>query len=206
MIAIHRSAICDNKQNPVLQQENAGMNRKTFFFKSVQGGIIATLLGGLQIPISFAQEEGGGTKSPSKSDQFRHRWIGSLLKSFSKMENPDQAIVLLESCGRDCARNGAIQMALEADKNVDNLLTKLKSLVGERNVMRDGENVTIQYSKCYCPLVSGMALQQDSAWCNCSRGWLLEMFETVHGGSVEVKLKQSILRGDARCRFEISLS
>lgn len=182
------------------------MNRKTFFEKSFQGGMLATLFGGLQIPVSFAEDDGSETAILSEMDQFRFRWIGSLLKNFSKLKNPDEAIPLLESCGRDCAKNGAIQMALEADKNVDNLLKTLETHLGAGNAVREGECITIQYLKCYCPLVSGMASQKDSAWCNCSRGWLLEMFETVHGKSVEVELKQSILRGDAQCRFEITLS
>jgi hypothetical protein len=67
-----------------------------------------------------------------------------LLKNFSKLKNPDEAIPLLESCGRDCAKNGAIQMALESDKNVDNLLNKLKILFREQTVVRDGERITIQ--------------------------------------------------------------
>jgi predicted hydrocarbon binding protein len=180
------------------------MDRKTFFQKFFQGGLIATLAGGLKIPGLRAEDSDAA--SLSMQDQFRHRWIGSLLKNFSKMKNSDEGISLLESCGRDCARSGAIQMAVEADKNVDNLLNKLKTHLGEENAVRDGKRITIQYPKCYCPLVSGMTPQKDSAWCNCSRGWLLEMFETVTGKPAQVELKQSILRGDERCRFEIRIS
>jgi hypothetical protein len=35
-------------------------------------------------------------------------------------------------------------MALESDKNVDNLLNKLKILFREQTVVRDGERITIQ--------------------------------------------------------------
>ncbi|HDQ44930.1 MAG TPA: hypothetical protein ENN17_05440 [bacterium] len=180
------------------------MNRKTFFKNFVHGGVWAALPGGWNIPVSFAQD-GGDASSPSRDDRFLHRWIGSLLENFRKMKNPEEAVSLLESCGRDCAKRGSIQMAHEAGENVDNLLKALETHLGAGNAVRDGDRITLRYPECYCPLVSGMPPQKDSAWCDCSRGWLLEMFETVTGEAVQVRLEQSILRGDPQCRFTIRI-
>jgi predicted hydrocarbon binding protein len=42
--------------------------------------------------------------------------------------------------------------------------------------------------------------------CQCSIGWQRRAFSTVFGRPVRVELKQSLLRGSDRCRFEIRLA
>ena len=42
-------------------------------------------------------------------------------------------------------------------------------------------------------------------YCNCSRGWLLEVFENITGKPASVELLSSIRRGGADCRFVVRL-
>jgi len=65
--------------------------------------------------------------------------------------------------------------------------------------------VELRYPKCYCPLVAAGATRMSPTYCNCSRGWVLEHFETATGKPVTVKLTHSIKRGDTFCRFLIHL-
>ena len=73
---------------------------------------------------------------------------------------------------------------------------------------REGGNIYVVYDKCYCPL--GRALLKDypsqlSLYCNCSRGWVREMFESALKKPVKVELQKSIIRGDDLCKFKVTL-
>jgi predicted hydrocarbon binding protein len=61
------------------------------------------------------------------------------------------------------------------------------------------------YSKCLCPLVQSGSETLSDTYCNCSRGWVKEMFEMVSGKPVEVTLTESIKRGAKACRFVVQV-
>lgn len=61
---------------------------------------------------------------------------------------------------------------------------------------------------CFCPIGqaamrSGIALSQT--FCNCSAGYTRQLWEGIFQQPVRVEIVESVLRGDARCRFEIHL-
>jgi hypothetical protein len=55
---------------------------------------------------------------------------------------------------------------------------------------------------CFCPLISRLH-QKSAVACNCSLGWQKHTWETLLQKQVQVELKESVLRGDKRCVFEI---
>ena len=55
---------------------------------------------------------------------------------------------------------------------------------------------------CFCPLISRL-YQKSATACNCSLGWQKHAWETLLQKKVQVELKESVLRGDKRCVFEI---
>jgi len=115
--------------------------------------------------------------------------------------------VLLESCGRACARLSFAAKDAKAIKDgsrrIDELLDKLSRITsGKLSWQRDGETVHVVYKKCFCPLRSG-GLVKSPTFCNCSTGWLKEIFETALGKPVKVKLEQTIGQGGQVCTFSI---
>jgi hypothetical protein len=91
-------------------------------------------------------------------------------------------------------------------KDLNEFLDKLGKVWS--HLHREGENLYIVYKKCYCPL--GRALLKDypgqlSSYCNCSRGWIKEMFEYALKKPVKVELEKSIVHGDNLCRFRITI-
>jgi len=127
------------------------------------------------------------------------------------MKNMDQhleekeKIKLLEECGRACARSHAQKEAVKFQGNLDGWLGTVKKWVGAENVRKDKNVVQVMYSKCFCPLVKDSPPLLSETYCNCSRGWLKEVFETVVGDPVEVNLEDSIMRGGKQCRFTVLL-
>lgn len=113
-------------------------------------------------------------------------------------------IKLLEECGRSCAKNNIKKEAVKFKGQLDGWLTKMKGWVGKENIQKQGNSVRVIYSKCFCPLLQDSEPMLSHTYCNCSRGWLLEIFETVLEKPVQVKLEDSIMQGGSQCRFSIS--
>jgi predicted hydrocarbon binding protein len=179
------------------------MDRKAFLQKSLFAGAACAWGAGLvSVPKSFGQ---GAAKTGDPAEGFRNEWVKSFLKNLDAGFDEAGRIRMMESCGRDCARRGATRMAESFKGNVDGMITELSAQLGKENIKREGRMVTLVYPECYCPMVSRITERLSDTWCNCSRGWVLEIFGIAAGKPVEAKLVQSIKRGDPLCKFEITV-
>ena len=79
-------------------------------------------------------------------------------------------------------------------------------MLGQGNARRENGAVRLVYEKCYCPMVARGPDRLPDTWCNCSRGWVMEMFEIASGRPVKVACLSSIKRGDPKCEFEVKIS
>ena len=137
--------------------------------------------------------------------KFSQRWVKNLIASIDENLNEKTKIKLMESCGRACAREEAKQSAKACRSDVEKFLSTMKKWIGKENVKKDGKTVTLVYPKCFCQLVADGPSKLPNTYCYCSQGWLKEMFETVVGKPVSVKLIDSIKRGAKTCTFTIRL-
>ena len=179
------------------------MNRKTFFKKFALISGISLFRGR-----SVHAKSGDAKETTPETDpqaSFRKDWIRSLLSNMNDTLPDSSRIQLMESCGRDCANRGSIKMAKDNQGDVDAMLSVLATHIGKENTIRDGDTITLKYSECYCPMVSKIKENLSKTWCQCSRGWVLEMFETTAGKKVDVTLVKSILAGDDECEFTIKI-
>ncbi len=141
------------------------------------------------------------------AEKFKQEWIASLLANLdSQLDEPSRR-KLMESCGRACAQRGALgSLRKAAEGSLDKLVAAMGKILGPDNVRREGSTVHLRYAKCYCPLVGGGPARLSDTWCNCSRGWVMAVFETIAGKPVSVDLVSSIRRGAPDCRFVIRLA
>lgn len=133
---------------------------------------------------------------------FSKEWIVAAVGNMEATLPESETIGVLEECGRRCARRGAVKTAIECAGDIDKLLAGLRGWIGEGNVRREGAEITLVYGKCYCPNVRDVE-KVPAVYCNCSRGWVREMFETVMGRPCDVALLASIKRGDPECRLVV---
>ena len=133
------------------------------------------------------------------------RWVENLMESLGSHLDEETQMAVMESCGRACARAGAISSAEKCEGDVDKLLSVLEKWIGKGNTRRDGDVVHVAYPKCFCHLVAGGPARLPDTYCLCSQGWLKEMFETVAGNPVDVDLLESVKRGAERCSFTVRL-
>lgn len=113
---------------------------------------------------------------------------------------------MLEECGRACARRGFAITVQEYLKNneriadVNERLERLNQIWGK--LTREDGNTYLIYNECLCQLRKS-AKVQSAFFCNCSRGWVKEIFELILERPVEIELQQAISKGDPQCRFRI---
>jgi len=115
--------------------------------------------------------------------------------------------VTLESCGRACAHHGRFvkhaRTIRESRRKIDELLDQLsRQTKGEVVWQRDGDSIQVVYKRCFCPL-RGAGLVQSSTFCNCSAGWLREVFETASGRPARVEIHETIGRGGPVCKSAV---
>jgi predicted hydrocarbon binding protein len=135
-----------------------------------------------------------------------HKWIKALTESLDTQLDEKAREKILENCGRNCisssfvARGKALK---KSAKNTDDFLDKLSQKW--KHLQRDGNNIYVVYEKCYCPLVKDYPDKLSPTFCNCSKGWIKELFESALEKPITVKLEKSIKQGDKICRFSVHL-
>jgi predicted hydrocarbon binding protein len=179
------------------ETRSSAMNRK-LLLRTGAAGLV--LLAARKSGPARAQEA-----APADQRQIvQQAWIQSLMENLDAQLDPKARAKLMEACGRACARRGAVVgLAKPAGGDLDKLLSALGKHIGKENATRDGNVVHLRYPKCYCPLVAAGPPRLSDTYCNCSRGWVLEVFEAVTGKPVAVELISSIKRGNPDCRFTI---
>ncbi len=176
------------------------MRRKEFLGKAVQGGMGVGAL--FSIGACHAQQVPQEI-DPAARKRFES-WVDALMRNLEAEVEPAARTRMMVACGRACARRGAVAaVAKPCGNDLDKLVAAMAAHIGKENARREGSTIHITYSKCYCPIVGDGPSRLPAVYCECSRGWLHEVFETVADKAVDVRLTQSIKRGDAACRFEI---
>jgi predicted hydrocarbon binding protein len=135
-----------------------------------------------------------------------HRWIESLMGMLDKNVDEKTRIEVMEACGRRCIPQSFIRSAQackEESKDNEDFLSRLGKTW--KHLKKEGKKVYVIYEKCYCPLVKDHPEKLSPTFCNCSRGWIKELFESVLEGPVEVKMLTTIAKGDKICKFEVRL-
>jgi hypothetical protein len=146
-----------------------------------------------------------------------HKWIYSLISNLDENVDEKTKILVLENCGRACITESfkrRAQKAKKEAKNTTDFLDKLSKVWGHLKIR--SKDIYVEYLRCYCPIVSsypGKPLKSWSkrswklpkSWCNCSLGWIKELFESSLEKPVKVILEKSIKQGDKICRFKVYL-
>jgi predicted hydrocarbon binding protein len=135
-----------------------------------------------------------------------HKWIKSLLTALETELDEKTRAKILENCGRNCITQSFILRAKACKKDAKNQKEFLDKLGKVWKSLRlEGDNVYVVYEKCYCQIVKEYPEKLSPTWCNCSQGWIKELFESSLGKPVEVKLEKSIKQGDNICKFRVQL-
>ncbi len=184
------------------------MNRKDFFKRAAQaclacGGM--ALLSGQETKPQADQAE-KERKAREFEKRFKEAYILTLMENMEKQLDEKTRVKLMEECGRSCARrSGIVKFAEKYKGDVKKFVETMSEKLGKENISIEGETVHWGYPRCLCELVAEGPARLPDVYCNCSVGWVLELFETLTGKPVKVELLQSVKRGAPTCQFLVRL-
>ncbi len=149
--------------------------------------------------------EGCGRISSSSSPLKKAEFVKCLMDNFERQFPEDVRIGVLENCGRRCIGTATIGKAKRIKRNAKNLAELIDGLnkqdIGGGRLRLEGNKIHVEYGKCYCGMVSKTKERFSSTYCNCSRGYLLELFEQILDKPLRVDLVESVIQGAKSCKF-----
>lgn len=164
-------------------------------------------------------KEGAATPEGEKM-RFAGEWLQRLLANMDNLMTEEVRKNLMQSCGRSCFINAFGVASTEPPEPgcLDNFLRGYQDR-GETEVRREGNTVYFQYGSseqnshglrlldgyCMCPLVESGPSILSPTYCQCSAGYVKELFDRMTGQSVQVKVLESLRTGGKLCRFRIEL-
>lgn len=135
-----------------------------------------------------------------------HKWIATLLAGLDEEVDTGIKVAVLERCGRTCITHSMVKKAKSCRAEAKDEAEFLDRLGRDwKHLQREGDEVFVVYPRCYCPLVKDFPGKLSASWCNCSRGWVKELFEKALDRPIDVELLQSIRQGDPVCKFRVHL-
>ena len=133
------------------------------------------------------------------------RQYSTLLNKIEPEISDEKLAGMLEESGRNCAKS--LGWAEKYKGNPEGFFKHMHEHAGEQlSFDESGNIITIITPErpCVCPVVNVSEI--PDYYCNCSKGWQKETYETILGKPVEVSIKESALRGSKRCVFEVTVS
>jgi hypothetical protein len=124
---------------------------------------------------------------------------------------------MMHECGRRCfiESNGPAKESERID--IDAFIRKVQGYAGPENCYRDGNAVRFNYVKnprglkvsegyCLCPMLEDGPENISPTFCQCSVGYVGEMFGSAIGYTPKVELLESVRTGGKGCKFHIHLA
>jgi predicted hydrocarbon binding protein len=134
------------------------------------------------------------------------KWVANVLDALDGMVDEETRVRVLESCGRKCIGGSFLvkaQALAKKSKNTEEFLEKMNKIWKHLHVDKDG--VFVVYGQCYCPMVKSYKGKLSPSFCNCSVGWIKELFERSLNKPVKVEKLGTIKQGSKQCKFKITL-
>ena len=135
-------------------------------------------------------------------------WIKKVVEGIDAHTDAETCARILEACGRQCTPQSLVKKArriFEDSKDIGEFLARFSDVF--EAIQIEDDTVYVVYPQCYCEQIKGIPIDQiPNAYCNCSVGWVKELFEGALGRPIQVERVKSVVAGDEECRFKVNLS
>jgi hypothetical protein len=167
------------------------------------------------------KEQGAPTKKPRSQEriEFTEKWVVRFFNVLdSNLDEPTRKKIMMAN-GKACLL--AWQKETNKTPRAQAItMERFKNWIkekGSHEYQVEGNTIYFQYlsaaetglrSKehhCLCPMVETNPSGLSPTYCSCSLGYVKEMHEQLFKKPVEVELLSSVLRGDPRCKFKITV-
>jgi hypothetical protein len=162
-----------------------------------------------------------GSRTPAwRRMEVAEQWIQRLMGNMDALLDDETRNRLMHACGRACY-NAAFGVRSEEPPPsgaLDALLGASQAR-GETEIRREGNTVYYQYGPseqnpyglrildgyCMCPVVESGPAELSPTYCQCSAGYVREMFERMTGEPCRVEVLESLRSGGSTCRFKVDI-
>lgn len=142
-------------------------------------------------------------------NEFYQKWFSGINDYLNdKTKKEGETDCFLGYCAKKCSDSYPVSVYRKAFSENGTLSGALKSLREQfsdftYDILED--RILVIYKRCGCELITDKLLDSPEI-CRCSELSLKYLWESVYGtGNVQVKIIESILRGDGHCVFEIQI-
>ena len=138
-----------------------------------------------------------------RADAARDRFAGLITQIESSLPEP-QRKQLLHGLGTWCANTYRASLLDRYKGNIHGFLEEgLRSWMAEAHYDEASGVIRVvdKSPTCSCPMVKDRST--PASFCDCTLGWQETAYSSILGRPVKAELKESILRGDKRCVYEI---
>ena len=161
-------------------------------------------------------QDGSPVTSCEDKEKFSQKWVKRFFDVFDKNLDDGKKKEIMENCGKICFQGSQVDKKVNP-VDVDVLIEWINKATGEIAAKRDRNVVDFHYvanprglkvadGYCLCPLVESGPEGLSGTYCDCSVGYVKEMFQMYTGRAATVDLLESLKRGGKTCRFRITLS
>jgi hypothetical protein len=183
------------------------MNRKDFFRNSLALGACS---GCFLIPVSnlIASEnvevEYEKYQQLVQEKEFIQNWLSDLMGTIETELDEATKVKLLAGCGRGCFNRFSFKsdIAKKGKGDLDKLVAAYKN---NFEIWQEGNTVHIRYGEvspgCYCPAAKYRPAKPNDLHCECTRATHQTIFETALGRPIDMKILESVRRGNKTCHF-----
>ncbi len=190
------------------------MDRKEFLKNA---GVAAGSLAFLGAPCSCLA--GTFTSDPpvtpcEKKQEFAQIWMKRFFDALDQNVDEETRKKLMHANGSACYR-GSLGGETVKPMPVDDWIAAIQKYVGKENCRREKDAIYFNYvgnpeglkvddGYCLCPIVESGPPGLSGTYCECSIGYVTDMFEMHTGNKYHVELLESLKRGGKKCRFKIT--
>jgi hypothetical protein len=183
------------------------MNRKEFFRGSLALGACS---GCFLVPTSkliaseAIPEDDEKYKNLLQEKEFIQNWLTDLISTIETELDEPTRVKLLAGCGQGCFKRHKFKSDI-AEKGKGDLDKLIEAYKNNFEVWKEGNTVHIRYGEvsqgCYCPAAKFRPAKPNDLHCECTRATHQTIFETALGRPIEVKILESVRRGNKTCHF-----
>ncbi len=162
-----------------------------------------------------------GARTPAwRKVEFAELWVKRLMENMDEILDLDTKKILMQACGRSCYLHafGVKDEKKPTPEALDNILAQFQRR-GDKEIRREGNTVYFQYGLaetnpyglrlqdgfCMCPLMESASQKISSTYCQCSAGYIKEMFGRFIDGPLEVEVLETLRTGGKNCKFKIEI-
>jgi len=182
------------------------MNRKQFLKMSACGGA-------LPIFGQTAPDQAKGTPC-AKRMEFSETWVKRFMDVLGQNLDQETFKKIMEANGRACFRGAhgepkgnpapdALEKFIERYNTYEANAVYREDNVIHYKYIGNPQGLKVSGGHCLCPLAETVPKGISGMYCQCSAGYVGEMFRGFLGKPVKVELVDSLLRGGKECRFKI---